>query len=88
MEKAIAELKELLLKNKDITRYGDGYEKAMIQAIDVCEKNNINTSEQQLQQADVSWRSELLLDFVSTMKGIKPNWNCDQMIERINDYYK
>ncbi len=53
MERAIQELKMLLLANKDITKYGDGYEKAMLQAIDVCEKNNINAPSPHLPLGDV-----------------------------------
>ena len=36
----------------------------------------------------VSGRSELLLDFVSSMYKIKPKWSCSEMLDHINDYEK
>lgn len=71
MKKTIAELKELLLKNEDVTRFGDGYEKAMIQAIDVCEKNDIKSTEPQLPLGDVSGRSEQLAAYLQDVIGKK-----------------
>ena len=73
MEKTIAELEKLLLANTDITRYGDGYKKAMTQAIDVCNKCNINTQ-------NLVFQKELLLKF---SKYILTNYFTQMAIDNI-----
>ena len=58
----------------------DDVKRRVLDALDEASKNFVKPV--------VIGRSELLLDFVSSMHKIKPNWSCQQMLDHINDYEK